>query len=502
MTFRPGRLRACLNDRRTFCKILAAALPVLQAQATFLRTARAQAAATPLNTRIDRRGGVKRVLILGAGLSGLVAGYELMLAGHDVTILEGRTRPGGRVHTLRTPFSDGFSAEAGAGRIPIDHHWTHAYISQFGLTTVPLTPPSLAPVLFHKGQRIPITPTTPYARYFELSAGDRKLSPDEMAAKYLVPVIKEVLAAGDIDAADWPPASLRKFGKYKFFELFDRQGASPGVAQILFSGPIPEVSALWGLRILAHTDFQNFEKIAGGNDLLPKAIASQLGERIHYGARVVRFDEETAGVSATFIQDGTHHTLGADYLICALPFSVLRELEALPPLSALKQQAIREMSYGSVVKVVVESETRSWERRGFSGFAKTDSLSEIWSPDWDHPSKRGLLQLYQEGPLAAEFDRMTPDAVLKRGAAQIQAVFPEFLPDFARSTSYSWQTDEFARGAYGLVEPGQFYSWYPGAGTPEGRIHFAGEHLSGTPAFMQGAIQSGHGAAVAVNARS
>src|SRR5262245_14839851 len=78
------------------------------------------APAASIDTRITRKGKARRVLVLGAGLSGLVAGYELDRAGHEVVILEGRTRPGGRVHTLREPFSDGLFAEAGAGRIPRD----------------------------------------------------------------------------------------------------------------------------------------------------------------------------------------------------------------------------------------------------------------------------------------------------------------------------------------------------------------------------------------------
>src|SRR5215510_15684094 len=63
-------------------------------------------------------GPARKVLILGAGMAGLVAGHELSKLGHEVTILEARTRPGGRVHTLREQFSDGLYAEAGAARIP------------------------------------------------------------------------------------------------------------------------------------------------------------------------------------------------------------------------------------------------------------------------------------------------------------------------------------------------------------------------------------------------
>jgi monoamine oxidase len=73
---------------------------------------------------LDRRGAPQRILIIGAGLAGLSAAYELTRAGHDVTILDARMRPGGRVHTLRDPFADGLHAEAGAARIP-DHHDVH-----------------------------------------------------------------------------------------------------------------------------------------------------------------------------------------------------------------------------------------------------------------------------------------------------------------------------------------------------------------------------------------
>jgi monoamine oxidase len=84
----------------------------------------------------------KEVIIVGAGMSGLVAGYELTRAGHDVIILEARNRVGGRVLTLREPFSDGHFAEAGAARIPPDHDLTLGYADHFGLTLVPFYPQS------------------------------------------------------------------------------------------------------------------------------------------------------------------------------------------------------------------------------------------------------------------------------------------------------------------------------------------------------------------------
>ena len=96
----------------------------------------------------------KKVVVLGAGLAGLVAGYELTQAGHDITILEAQLRPGGRVQTLREPFSDGLYAEAAAARIPDNHSLTLHYAKQFGLTLVPFFPSKLDMVYLIGGKRI------------------------------------------------------------------------------------------------------------------------------------------------------------------------------------------------------------------------------------------------------------------------------------------------------------------------------------------------------------
>lgn len=79
----------------------------------------------------------KSIIVIGAGISGLVAAFELSRAGHDVTIIEARERSGGRVHTLFSPFKGGQFAEAGASRIPSNHNLTLAYARHFQLLLDP-----------------------------------------------------------------------------------------------------------------------------------------------------------------------------------------------------------------------------------------------------------------------------------------------------------------------------------------------------------------------------
>src|SRR5688572_2510026 len=95
----------------------------------------------------------RRFLILGAGIAGLAAGLKLRETGHDVTILEARTWPGGRVRTLRDPFSDGLYAEAGAGRIPLTHALSLEYCPRYKLTLDPFYPESGSDVFFWRGVR-------------------------------------------------------------------------------------------------------------------------------------------------------------------------------------------------------------------------------------------------------------------------------------------------------------------------------------------------------------
>src|SRR3712207_6369643 len=104
-------------------------------------------------TSLGFKAKAKRVIVLGAGLAGLSAALELGNSGYDVTVLEARARPGGRVYTLREPFSDGLYAETGASRIQDSHEFTLRYVKQFNLALDPFFPTEGANVIYIKGKR-------------------------------------------------------------------------------------------------------------------------------------------------------------------------------------------------------------------------------------------------------------------------------------------------------------------------------------------------------------
>ena len=105
-------------------------------------------------TKLKQKGPPKKVVVIGAGLAGLSAAYELTQAGHDVSILEAQLRSGGRVLTLRAPFADGLYAEAGATEVSSNHDFTLKYLKLFDMPLDPSPPSKLGTISFLRGKRI------------------------------------------------------------------------------------------------------------------------------------------------------------------------------------------------------------------------------------------------------------------------------------------------------------------------------------------------------------
>jgi monoamine oxidase len=350
----------------------------------------------------------KKVLILGAGMAGLVAAYELTQLGHDITVLEARTRPGGRVHTLREPFSDGLYAEEGAARIPDNHDLTLKYVKQFDLPLEPFYPSQLNAVRFDRGTReeVPIDGFT-----------------DAMTQNY----------GGEL-------------------------GGRP----------------------------ERWQKIKGGTDLLPKAFAQRLETKIIYGATVVKIAQDAKAAHVVFKKGGAQQTLSADAVLCTIPFSVLRNVD-LPALSLRKRDVIKRTPYEAVSRVYLQTRNRFWEQRGLNGFAFTSGAIEIWQPTWSQPGPRGILMTYARPGEAERITKLKENLRIETTLNQLDAIFSGLRTGFERGATKCWLEDEWARGAWAFVGFADFAT----AIAPDGRIFFAGEHLSPWFSWMQGALSSG-----------
>jgi monoamine oxidase len=440
----------------------------------------------------------KRVAVLGAGVAGLAAAFELDAAGHDVTVLEARTRPGGRVLTLREPFADGLYAEAGATRIASTSDWTLKYVRQFGLNLVPFRPSGLADTYHVRGQRIVPRPSAEPDWPVPLTAEERAAGLAGIRRRYITAVLPEL---GDAGIPDVPPAGLRRFDRMDFLEFLRQQGASPAAIELLTLGASEDqASALQRLRALIWRTGADWWRIAGGNDQLPRAFAEKLASRIRYGAAVVRVRHDEAGVVVHYRQAGDERELRADHAICTIPFPVLRTLD-VAPLSTAKRRAIAELPYPSVTKVIIQTRTRFWREGGLSGFADTDlPVPEVWDLSQGQAGQRGLLMAYVTEPNADPLARRAPEARLAWTLDQLERIFPGARAEYEGGASQAWRDDPWSRGAYPTYAPGQVIDLFPAVRQSEGRLHFAGDHASVWPGWMQGALESGNRAARVIDA--
>lgn len=459
------------------------------------------AAAEKLETARTR----KRVVILGAGLAGLSAAHQLTRAGHDVTILEARTRAGGRVHTLREPFADGLHAEAGAMFIPESHDLTMRYVALFRLPLIPIPARHRLPAYYLRGKRINPDQADSVAWPLDLSPEEKRLGLGGMTEKYVMPVVREM---GNAEASSWPPEALKKYDRMTYAEFLRSRGASVDAVRLLrlndadLTGDgVDRVSALMVLREAAlNLNSGRLYTIRGGTDLLPQALAASLATKIRYGSPVVRIEHDARGVRVTCNQAGAHETVAAEYLICTLPFSILKEIEVSPAFSAVKQRAIRELPYTSAARIYLQSRTEFWAGEGLGISAYTDlPIMAIVNSTLNQPGTRGILDSYMVGEQARRVTEMKETERLRFALGEVEKVYPLIRKNFEGGTSVCWDEDRWARGAYAWFEPGQMSTLLPDIARPEGRIHFAGEHASSWPGWMQGAFQSGHRAALEIN---
>ena len=379
----------------------------------FLRRSAIAVAAVGLNKSALSRtivlsGPARKVLILGAGMAGLVAAHELTKLGHDVIVLEARTRPGGRVHTLREPFSDGLFAEEGAARIPENHDLTHKYVKEFALSLEPFYPSQLHALRFDRGGR------------------------------------EEVPIDGFTDAM------TRNYS-------YDLGGAPT-----------------------------RWTKIKGGTDVLPRAFAERLGNKIHYGSAVVKIDQDEKQARVVFLSAGKQQTMTADNVLCTIPFSVLRNVD-LTALSSRKRDIIKDTHYDAVARVYLQTRNRVWEEKGLNGFAFAPGAVEIWQPTWNQPGPRGILMTYARPGEAERMTKLKESERIESALKQLDEMFGGLRASFERGATKCWLDDEWSRGAWAFVG----FANFGAAIAPEGRIHFAGEHLSEWPSWMQGALSSG-----------
>jgi monoamine oxidase len=447
----------------------------------------------------------KRVVIVGAGVAGLVAGYELLQAGHEPLILEAQQRVGGRVLTLREPFAPGLYAEAGAMRIPRAHHLTVAYVEKFGLPTRDFVMGNSQAYCFMGGvkRRLAEVDADPDALGFETAPHERGKTAMQLWDQAIRPLVETIERDGD---AAWDEIASR-YDEYSIREFLELNKWSEGAIEMF--GLLENQEAMMNTSFLecfreeAGHYYTNMMEIVGGMENLPLAFLPALRPYIRFGARMTAMDQTPDSAIVHYETTAGRFQAAGDYAIVTAPFPVLRHVEVLHPFSRAKQRAIRQLHYDASAKIFFQTRDRFWETDDgiVGGGTVTDlPIRNLYYTSYGKETGRGvLLASYTWSEDAQRWGSLSPENRIVQALEDVEQIHPQIRGSFEAGASKMWHDDEFAGGAFALFDPGQQTLLYDEIVRPEGRIYFAGEHASLYHAWIQGAIESGLRAAVAIH---
>ena len=448
--------------------------------------------------------GSKTVVVIGAGIAGLVAAFELKRMGHRPVVLEAQNRVGGRIYTLRG-FAPGLYAEAGAMRIPRTHQLTLEYCRLFGLELRPFVTGNPNGLVYVGGVRMSQREANlrPEALPFELAEHERGRSADDLWEEAIGEVRELLEREGE---AAWEEIVAR-YDRYSLYDFLKARGFSEGAIE--FYGVMNFLEAdmhnavLEVLREDLGRAYADMQEIVGGMDRLPNAFFDQLRDEVRFGANVHAIEQDDRSVTVHFKTESGRYSETADYAVCAVPFPVLRAIEAITPLSREKQRAIRQLNYAASTKVLFQVRHRFWETEdGIEGGATVTDLPirRINYPTPDRTTDRGvLLASYTWSQDALQWGAMDEETRLEEALEDVAQIHPRIREEFEVGASHAWYGDRWARGAFALFAPEQQSLLHEDIVRPEGRVHFAGEHCSLWHAWIQGALESGIRAARAIH---
>jgi monoamine oxidase len=376
----------------------------------------AGAVQSPLPKLGRARAAARHIAIIGAGLSGLCAGYLLSEAGEEVTVLEARKQSGGRILTLRDGFAHGVYADAGAARISDTHTRTLAWIRHFGLALEPMYPDNGHLIGERDGRPV-------------LGADAARLSSHDIHC---------ILTSRVPWEAQW---------------------AASRSTWVLVRNSF--VKPVW-------------HRIKSGTDSLPRAFADRLDGKIRYDAAVTGIKHDDAGVEVHFRESGADRRLRADFAVCALPNAVLRAIQVSPAFPDDKRLIIEQSRSESATRVFLQLRDRLWLSPYWSGFGVTPEKWEIWLARFP-ATQRCLLTIYAQGEAAVPLAALTPEARIAKATARLKSLFPGIWEHCETVVQICWDENPWSLGAQQIGEiPLEV------ATRIEGRVHFAGAHTSAT----------------------
>ncbi len=466
---------------------------------TLLKTTGVGAAALALSSTRAFAASQPKIVVVGAGMAGLNASYQLKKKGFRADIYEGSGRVGGRMYTARNVFGNGLTTELGGEYIDSIHKDMKDLCREFHLDLRDFERPS--------------------ERGYETTYlfGGQRLSEAQIIAAFQPVAAVMAQDQNDFEFNDYSDYNQRAYDldHTSIADYLTQAGASGWLYDLLdvaynieYGLESSEQSSLNLLYLIGTDTNQGLElfgesderfTLKDGNDALTSAIAGELCDRIALGHKLIAIQPRGNGFRLTFKKTGGGtKTVDSDYALITIPFTLLREVDIQVPLTPQKRQAIDELGYGTNAKLVLGFNQRFWRNHDLSGEYFTDNgLQSGWDSSRLQGGNAGTLTYYSGGQNGVLVGTGSPESQRNAALPLFEELFPGATARHnGKVVRFHWPTFPWTKGSYACYRVGQYTQFSGAEFEPAGNLYFAGEHCSSDyQGYMNGAAETGRRAA-------
>ncbi len=446
-----------------------------------------------------------RVAVIGAGLAGLTAAYDLRQAGIRASVYEASTRLGGRCYSIRDTFAQGQIAEHGGEFIDTDHHAIRRLAKSLDLElddVLAAQPKGSQALYFFDGQPYSVAQAAAdYAHLYDTvqdqsnRLGDVDYKSSNAYAK----------ALDRLTVADWvglyvPGGRRSRLGRLIEDALSEENALDSDQLSAILPPQLFAPDPKDAFNLYYTSSDQRFH-VRGGNDQIPNRLGALLGEAIQTGTVLTAITRRTDGrIRLSLRRDSHVFDRVYDRVILALPFRVMRDSVDYEDagFKPLKMRAIRELRMGASVKFQLQFSHRVWRDAGCNGEIRRRSpaFQTTWEVTRAQPGREGVLNFWSGGSQALAAGSADAMDLAHRCLNDAETLIPGLKAAWTgRMTRDVWRKNPWSLGSYSAQSPGYATTVYGVEPEREGHCHFAGEHTAADYGYLNAAVTTGHRAA-------
>jgi len=440
------------------------------------------------------------IAIIGAGIAGLNAAYQLQKKDLRSTIYEASDRIGGRMFTLRDEFGKGITTDIGGEFVDITHADILELVNELGLSLYDLRKDELARKTFYFGGK--------FYNEDDLKAAIKPFVVQLMKDVKSLPTIISYKTAAQFEHLDRQSITgyLTSIGiKGWLFDFLNvtltrEYGMEASIQSavnflIMFEAPKEEEK---GYELFG-SDHEVF-KIKGGSGALTNAVYQKIKGAVKTGCTLKAITKaDDKGYNLEFDNQGTVATIHADHVIIAIPFTMLRLVKINIAFPAGKLKCINEIGYGNSCKFIVGvNNGKPWRNHRQQGYTFTDLFFGCgWDSSQMQSDAEGSFTVFGGGDFSDKVKAASLDELKNKIIPELNTIFSGMDKAYTgKNTKFCWSENPYSKAAYSSFKTGQWSTLAGWEAVPVEEIYFAGEHVSRDfQGYMNGGAQTGRVAA-------